>query len=171
MRLVVVGASQLAVATIRILLERGHEVVLIDESADRLDELSGELDCGFVQGDGSRPSVLEQVGPENTDCLLCLTDSDQDNMIAALVGRELEFARVVAKIEDPDFEPVCLRLGLEDTLVPSREVGRSLAAFVERKPEAETGGDDDAPGPRLSAPEDEAGTGENEAGEDEDEDA
>jgi len=136
MRVVLVGASSLTVATTRRLLKNGHEVVIVESSQDRIDTLSEELDCGFIHGDGSRPATLKEVSPENTDFLFCLSDDDQDNIIAGLVGRQLEFGRVVSKIEDEDFQEVCVQLGLEDTILPDREVGRTLVEMVEGKESA-----------------------------------
>jgi trk system potassium uptake protein TrkA len=56
------------------------------------------MDCSFLQGDGSQPDILREVNPEQTDFLFCLTDSDQANVIASLVGRSLGFNRVVTSI-------------------------------------------------------------------------
>ncbi|HAF56227.1 MAG TPA: potassium transporter, partial [Thauera sp.] len=55
MRAVFVGAGALSVTTARRLLERGHEVVVIDRDKARIEALSAELDCGFLHGDGSTP--------------------------------------------------------------------------------------------------------------------
>jgi trk system potassium uptake protein TrkA len=44
------------------------------------------------------PNILREVNPEQTDFLFCLTDSDQANVIASLVGRSLGFKRVVTSI-------------------------------------------------------------------------
>lgn len=136
MRIVLVGASALTKATARALLDRGHEVVVIEPDERRLAELDEELDCGLLHGDGTRPKVLKEVGPENTDCLLALGESDQDNIIAALVGRELAFGNVIVKIGDAEYEKVCSHLGLKNTVVPDLEVGRSLADMVESKERA-----------------------------------
>ena len=131
MRIVLVGASALTVATARALLDRKHDVVIIDKDQARLEELEQELDCGLMHGEGSRPSVLKEAGPENTDALLCLGEDDQNNIIASLVGLELGFPRVVTKIEDPEYQPICRHLGLSAIIVPDLEVGRSIADMVE----------------------------------------
>jgi len=131
MRAVFIGASVLAVTTARYLLKRGHEVVVIERDKEHIQELSLELDCGFIHGDGSKPAILREADPEYTDTLLCLTNSDQANIIASLVGRSLGFKRVVTKIDDPEFEHICLELGLEDTIIPARTVGRHLADMCE----------------------------------------
>jgi trk system potassium uptake protein TrkA len=130
MRIVFVGASELTVSTARLLVERGHEVVIIEADREKIDELSEELDCSFLHGDGSRPHILREVDPKHSDILFCLTDDDQDNIIASLVGRTLGFSKVVTNIHDPDFETICLELGLENTIIPARTISRYLADMV-----------------------------------------
>jgi len=127
MRAVFIGAAAVALMTARTLLKRGHDVVIIERDKERIDALGEELDCGFIHGDGGKPAILREADPENTDFLFCLTDSDQSNIIASLVGRSLGYKRVVTRIEDPEFEHICIELGLEDTIVPARTTGRYLA--------------------------------------------
>ncbi len=127
MRVVIVGASTLALSTATILLKRGHEVVIVERDKERIDAIAETLDCGFVQGDGSKPAILREAGPTDSDALLCLTNHDQANILAALVGRSLGFPRVIPKIEDPEFEHICVELGLSDTIIPVQAIARTLA--------------------------------------------
>lgn len=131
MRAVFVGSGTLAVTTARVLLARGQEVVLIEHDRERIKALSSELDCGYLHGDGSKPAVLRETNPTDTDVLFCLTGNDQANIIASLVGRSLGFPRVVTRIEDPEFEHICSELGLEDTIVPTRTIAGYLADMFE----------------------------------------
>lgn len=130
MRTVFVGAGELAVETATLLVQRGEEVVIIEADREKIDTLSETLDCSFLQGDGSKPHLLEEVNPAKTDFLFCLTDNDQHNIIAALVGRSLGFDRVVLQIHDADYLPICRELGLDNTIVPSKTIGRYLADMV-----------------------------------------
>jgi len=130
MRAVFIGVNSLTVITARILLKRGVEVVIVEQDKDLIDSLSEELNAGFLHGDGSKPAILRETDPEHTDFLFCLTGSDQANIIAGLVGRSLGFARVVIKIEDPEFEHICIELGLEDTIIPARTIGRYLGDML-----------------------------------------
>jgi trk system potassium uptake protein TrkA len=130
MRTVFVGASSLAVATARILVKSGHDVVIIERHAERIDALTQDLACAFLHADGSRPSVLREADPRKSDFLFCLTGNDETNIIASLVGRSLGFARVVTKVDDPEFEHICVELGLIDIIVPDRTIGRHLVEMV-----------------------------------------
>jgi trk system potassium uptake protein len=130
MRTVFVGAGRVSIETAKGLIKKGHEVVIIETDKAKIDELSEEMDCSFLQGDGSQPNLLREVNPAQTDFLFCFTDSDQANVIASLVGRSLGFKRVVTSIGDPQFEGICQELGLKDTIIPSRTISRYLEDMV-----------------------------------------
>jgi trk system potassium uptake protein TrkA len=131
MRIAFVGAGEVTVRTAELLIHRGHEVIIIENDQEKIDALSDTMDCSFLNGDGSKPDILREVGPEQTDVLFCLTDSDQANLISSLVGRSLGFKRVIPSIQDPEFEGICWELDLKDTILPSRTISRYLADMVE----------------------------------------
>ena len=131
MRVAFVGAGEETVRTAEILVDRGHEVIIIETQEDIIDELSEQLDCSFLHGDGSNPAILREVSPEKTDILFCLSSSDQTNIIASLVGRSLGFHRVITRLENPEFESICYELGLKDTIIPSKTIARYLGDMVE----------------------------------------
>lgn len=103
---------------------------MVERDKARIDDLSGQLDCGFVHGDGSTPGILKETDPKQSDFLFCLTGNDQANIITSLVGRSQGFARVVTRIESADFEHICIELGLKDTIIPARTIGRYLTDMV-----------------------------------------
>jgi len=131
MRIVFVGASRLTVHTAQLLLNRGHDVIIIESDAAVVEALVSDLGCGVIRGDGSKPVILKEADPHDTDFLFCLTDNDQTNIIASLVGRSLGFRHVVTRIDDPEFEHICFELGLENPIIPSRAISRHLEAMVE----------------------------------------
>ena len=131
MRTVFIGAGELSIATAKQLIKKGHEVIIIEVDESIIDEHADTLDCSFLHGDGSKPEVLREVSPEQTDFLFCLSGRDQANVIAGLVGRSLGFKRVVTSIADPDLDPICRQLGLKETIIPSRAISRYLVDMVE----------------------------------------
>jgi trk system potassium uptake protein TrkA len=130
MRTVFIGAGEISVETAKVLVTKDHEVIIIETDKDKIEVLSKEIDCSFLHGDGSRPDVLREVNPAQCDILFCLTDSDQANVIASLVGRSLGFKRVVTSVREAQFENVCHELGLKDTIVPYRTISRYLVDMV-----------------------------------------
>lgn len=133
MRIVFIGASRLALHTAHLLLEEHHDVVIIERDADCVKAISSELACGFILGDGSTPAILREADPAGSDFLFCLTDNDQSNIISSLVGRSLGFKHVVTRIDTPEFEHICMELGLENTIIPSSAIALQLRDLVRGK--------------------------------------
>ena len=131
MRAVFIGAGELTLMTARQLLARGFEVVIIEADKVRIEDLTADIDVGFIHGDGSKPAILREANPTATDFLFSLTGNDQHNIIASLVGRSLGYPRVVTRIEDPSYEHICVELGLEDVVVPDYTISRYLADYCE----------------------------------------
>ncbi|MCG6943404.1 MAG: NAD-binding protein [Thiohalocapsa sp.] len=126
MRTAFIGSNSLTVATAELLLADGHEVIMVERDRSRIDTLADRLDAGFVHGDGTSPDVLRDAEPENTDVLFCLLESDQTNILAALIGRSLGFARVVPRVNERQFQYIATELGLEDAVLPNQAVANHL---------------------------------------------
>jgi len=130
MRLVFSGAGPMTMMAVRALTEQGHEVIIIELDKDKIDRLSEEMDCSFLHGDAAKPALLSQTDPKKCDFLFCLTNSDQANIITALLGRSMGFKRVVTSIEDVELESLCSELGLDDTIIPSHTMSQHLVNMV-----------------------------------------
>jgi trk system potassium uptake protein TrkA len=133
MRIVIVGATALGVATARKLIEAGHEVVVIDRSRERLDQSCADLDCGMIEGDGTLPSTLRNAYGDGADALLPLTNHDEDNVLAALVGRSIGFDRVVPKIVNHELGAICVELGLDDAIFADESIASTLMESLQDK--------------------------------------
>lgn len=126
MRIVFIGASHRTILTTRMLLEEGHDVVIVEKDGDKIERLSDNLDCGFIHDDGGKPQVLKDLSAENTDILFCIADSDRDNIIASLIARNIGYERIITSLENPEYEAVAEDLEFAETIVPDREVARAL---------------------------------------------
>lgn len=130
MRVVFYGLCDLTLKTVEKFIEEGHEVIIIDPDKEKTEEASETLDCGFLLGEASSPSILKEVNPENTDFFFALSGSGQNNIVACLVARSLGIKRTILKIEDPDYENVCEELGLREVIMPSQITSQYLFDLI-----------------------------------------
>jgi trk system potassium uptake protein TrkA len=131
MRIIVVGASRFGLATLRRLIENGHEAVLVDRDRDRLDLVSDEVECGLIHGDGTLPSILREAMGDGAQTLMMLTNQEEVNILGAAVGRSIGFERVVVQIIRTQLLPICDELGLDDVVTPHETVARSIVGALE----------------------------------------
>ena len=131
MKIVFSGAGPVTLITARTLTKKGHDVIIIEIDKERIDRYSEDLDCSFIHGDAAKPIILNQVNPKDCDYLFCLTDSDQANIITALLGRSMGIKRVVPSIENAELKHLCDELELEDTIIPVRTMSHQLDHMIQ----------------------------------------
>jgi trk system potassium uptake protein TrkA len=82
------------------LLEKTHNVRLIELNEERARDLAGQLNHTLVlQGSASDEDLLLEEGIENTDLFLALTDSDEVNVIVSILAKRLGAHKTIALIK------------------------------------------------------------------------
>ena len=81
MKIVIVGAGFTGVQLAKLLINEKNQVALIDNNEDTIRHASNQLDCTVVCADGNNLETLESVGIHKADALVCVTSSDEVNMI------------------------------------------------------------------------------------------
>jgi trk system potassium uptake protein TrkA len=138
MHITILGASRFGVATVRNLIEQGHEVVLIDIDRDRIDELADGLDCAMICGDGTLPSTLRDAFGDGSDALVALTNEDDVNILASVVGRAIGYKRVIPQIVRSELMSVVEELDLDDAITPHESLARSIVSGLTQHSEVDT---------------------------------
>ena len=92
---------------------RGHNVAVIDQSADAFRRLPPGFEGRTVEGFGFDREVLLEAGIEQADAFAAVSSGDNSNIISARLAREtFGIETVVARIYDPGRAAVYQRLGI-----------------------------------------------------------
>lgn len=105
MRIVVVGAGEVGFNVAQMLSGEGHDVVIVDWDAARVERTSGILDALVLHGNGASPKMLEEAGIRKSSLLVATTGSDETNITACLAAKHHGVERTVARIHNPDYYP------------------------------------------------------------------
>jgi trk system potassium uptake protein TrkA len=81
LKIVIVGAGFTGVQLAKRLINEKNDVILIDNDESTVRHASNRLDCAVVQADGNNIQTLEDAGIAKADALVCVTESDEVNMI------------------------------------------------------------------------------------------
>jgi len=104
-RVIVVGGGLVGSSLAGKLSSDGHDVTLVESDRSLVRELDEHLDVQTITGNGATVPVLRRAGIEHCELLLATTNSDESNMVVALVGAALfKVPRVVARLRDPGHE-------------------------------------------------------------------
>ena len=102
MYIIVVGAGKVGWNLARELLEKEHEVTLIDNDRDRYLTVEQELEHNVQYGDASELWVLERAGIQRADMVIAVTGDDEDNMLICQVAREKYLVdQIIARVNNP----------------------------------------------------------------------
>ena len=102
MYVIVVGAGKVGWNLGRELLEKGHEVTLIDNDRDRYLAVEQELEHNIQYGDASELWLLERAGISRADLVIAVTGDDEDNMLICQVAKEKYMVdRTIARVNNP----------------------------------------------------------------------
>jgi trk system potassium uptake protein TrkA len=102
MYVIVVGAGKVGWNLARELLEKGHEVTLIDNDRDRYLTVEQELEHNIQYGDASELWVLERAGISRADMVIAVTGDDEDNILICQVAKEKYLVdRIIARVNNP----------------------------------------------------------------------
>ena len=102
LRILVIGAGKVGWNLTRELLEKGHDVKLIEQDRDRYLLIEQELEHRIFYGDASELWVLERAGVAEADLVIAVTGDDEDNILICQVARDrYEVERVIARCNNP----------------------------------------------------------------------
>lgn len=144
MKIVVIGYGRVGSRAVTALIERGHEISLIDKEASRLGRASRLEGVELIQGNGIDVDVQREAGVGDADILLALTFDDNVNLMAAQVARtHFHIPRAIARVyepthaeatqEDPQLIVVCPTLVAAELIVEQVDIAAQLP-FAERIP-------------------------------------
>ena len=119
MRLVIVGCGRVGAGLARTLLGRKHSVVVVDKDPAAFEKLGDKFTGQTIAGIGFDREVLLQAGIGRADGLAAVTASDEANVVAARIARDVfHVPRVVARLYDSRQAEIYRRLGLQ-TIAPT----------------------------------------------------
>lgn len=117
MYIIVVGGGKVGFALAKELVEANHEVLIIEQDAEKAREIQDELGDIVMEGDGCESTVLDKAGTARADMVLAVTGDDEDNLVSCQVAKQrFNVARTVARINDPKNEEVFRRLEVDITV-------------------------------------------------------
>ena len=117
MYIIVVGGGKVGFYLAKELVESNHEVLVIEQDAEKVREIQDELGDIVMEGDGCEATVLDTAGTSRADMLLAVTGDDEDNLVACQVAKQrFNVGRVVARINNPKNEGVFQKLDVDITV-------------------------------------------------------
>ena len=102
MYVIIIGAGKVGWNLARELLEKGHEVTLMEKDRTRYVAVEQELEHAVQYGDASELWVLERAGISRADMVIAVTGDDEDNVLICQVAKEKYMVeQIIARVNNP----------------------------------------------------------------------
>ena len=134
MRVLICGAGRVGHGIARRLAREKHDITIIDEDPELVDQVSTDLDVRGYTGHAAHPDVLKRAGAADCEMIIAVTHFDEINMVICQIAHTLfsvpfKIARVRDQSYiDPAWKNIFSREGLPIDMVisPEVEVGEAI---------------------------------------------
>jgi len=131
-RLIIAGGGNIGSRLARS-LEHNHTIKIIEQDAERCDQLAESLNKTVVlHGSASDQELLVSENIEDTDVFLALTNDDEANIMSSMLAKRLGARKVMALINNPAYVDLVQGGEIDIAISPSQATVGSLLAHVRR---------------------------------------
>jgi trk system potassium uptake protein TrkA len=136
-KVVILGAGRRGMGLAKQLITDGKDVVILDNSFERVEMAVSKLDCLGVLGNGTDIDKLTEAGVEQAEAFIAVTNSDEINLVSCgLVSSSFPNTKTVAAIRSLIYtgsgglkEGL---LGIDYIVNPNAETARSIFSIIEQ---------------------------------------
>ncbi len=112
-------------------MEFKSDIKIIDKDEDRCKYLSRYLGKSLVlHGDGADQKLLEEENIRDMDVAVTVTNSDELNIMSALLAKKMGTPKTIAIVNRTDYIPLAHSLGLQAVLSPRMITASSIMRYI-----------------------------------------
>lgn len=129
-RYAIIGIGKFGNHLARELAAKGAEVLAIDETMDRLDDLK-EVVAHTVRLDAREEAALRSQGLSEYDAVVVGFGDDFETTLLTVVALQtMGIKRIIVRATTPTHEHILLHLGIKEVVLPSVEAAERLATSL-----------------------------------------
>jgi trk system potassium uptake protein TrkA len=131
-KVIIAGGGNIGFRLAR-LLEKQYQVKLIERDAERARRVSERLEATIVlSGDAQDEELLIEENIDGTDVFAAVTNSEEANVLSAMVAKRLGARKVLALINRPSYGELMENRSIDITVSPQTVTIGSLLAHVRK---------------------------------------
>lgn len=128
--IVIVGGSEIGYHTARLLEDRGLHPTLIEENEARARQLAEDLPETLVmQHDAADTEFLVREHIDEADVLLAAIESDERDLLIAVLAKRLGVDRVIAIVDNLEYADLFEEIGIDVAINPREVTAEEIIRF------------------------------------------
>lgn len=135
MRIVIAGAGAVGTHLAKMLAVENENVVLLDESEEKLGKLESSFDLQTIVGDPTKISALKDAGTGDADLFVAVTPDESRNINSCILAHYLGAAKTIARIDNyeylqPKHKEFFKSLGVDSLIYPEQLAAEEIAISI-----------------------------------------
>lgn len=103
MKIIVLGAGKVGKTLIKHMSNEVHDIIVVDQNATKVEEVVNQFDVIGVVGNGGSYDILMEAGAQDANLIICVTASDELNILAGLMAKKMGTRHTIARVRNPDY--------------------------------------------------------------------
>ena len=126
-----IGGGKLSLFLGKELIKNKYDVKIIEQDYKRCIELSELLpQATIIHGDGTDQNVLDEEGIKTRDAVVCLTSTDEENIILSMYAYKQKVHKIIAKINRPSFAGLMETISMASVISPKDITASRVISYV-----------------------------------------
>jgi len=137
MKIVIAGAGEVGTHLARMLSNEDHDIVLMDDSLEKLTKIGSEVDLMTMVGSAHSFHDLKQTGLANANLFIAVTPFEERNVLACSMASYLGVERTIARINNAEYlnkryKEKLNKLGINELIYPESLAAKEIVASVKQ---------------------------------------
>jgi trk system potassium uptake protein len=137
MKIIIAGAGEVGNHLARMLSNEDHDIVLLDDSSEKLSSVSNVVDLMTVTGSAHSFQDLKSTGLEKADLFIAVTPFEDRNVLACSMANYLGVKRTIARINNSEYlleryRTKLQNMGIHELIYPESLAAKEIIASVKQ---------------------------------------
>ena len=103
MHIIIIGAGDVGYNLAKMLSYERHDIIIIENDSERYTHAVDGLDAQVYHASGTSFKILEQAGIKTADMLVSVTNSDEVNLLTAIMAKQYGVKKTIARVKNAEF--------------------------------------------------------------------
>jgi len=118
-KILIIGGGVVGFYLANLINKNDVNLKIIDNNRERCECVADTLpDVLVLHGDGTDVNLLKEEGVHEMDVVIAVTDSDEKNMLCALLSKQLGAKKVIARADRSEYVPLFEMVGVDSAISP-----------------------------------------------------
>lgn len=134
MKIVIIGLGTIGQTILKSIDRESHTITVIDEDKDKIESVIEHYDVFGVVGNGACRDIQIEANVGFADLVIVLTKSDELNILACLVAKNIGAKNTIARVRNPEYRSQIIdmkdSLGISMIVNPEMDTAREIFNLI-----------------------------------------